>query len=251
MKPKRSKTTALVPVRKSRSEPAESTALTVSFRLPKIQGKTPGERINFLHKLSVESGKASIAAGILAGWELSKVRQACDHGSWLTWLQKNTEISVQTARNYMTVYAKTLGASRAALPQPVPMETPPTPKEIKAASANAEANSITALYAQLHLIKRNPKHGGSREGAGRKAKAEGEEAVAAELEAVGQTPALLWASARGALDTLVKLDHDRDFLSRLTNEQLAAFSETLSPLLEKAASILADRAAINPATINL
>lgn len=171
MKSEQSPTTVLAPVRKTRQGPAEPTAATIALRLPKIQGKTPGERINFLHKLSVASGKVSIAAGILAGWELSRARAACDHGQWLVWLQNNTEISEQTARNYMAVYGKTLGASRAALPQPIPMEKPPTPKEVKAASANVEANSITALYAQLHLVKRSDNHGGARPGAGRKPKA--------------------------------------------------------------------------------
>ena len=239
MKSKLPKTTTLVPVRKNRLEPAEPTALTVAFSLPKIQGKTPGERINFLHKLSVASGKVSIAAGILAGWELSRARAACDHGQWITWLQNNTDISYATARNYMEVYAKTLGASRAALPQPIPMEKPPTPKEIKAASANVEANSISALYAQLHLIKRSENHGGAREGSGRKKKAQDVESA---LDAVAQNETLLWASANGALDTLVQLDADKDFLHRLSDEHLAAVVSCLEPLAEKARKLFADRA---------
>ena len=65
----------------------EPTALTVkSTRMPKIKGKTPGQRINFLHRLSVASGKLSIAAGIMAGWELSRAKAKCDHGQWLAWL---------------------------------------------------------------------------------------------------------------------------------------------------------------------
>lgn len=245
---KKSPSTAIVPVRPSRpakTEPVEeSTALTVAIRLPKIKGKTPGARINFLHKLSVASGKVSIAAGILAGWELSRARAACDHGQWIAWLKNNTEISDTTARNYMEVYAKTLGAARAALPRPVPAETPPSPKEVEAASANVEAKSLSALYAQLRLLKRSDNHGGAREGAGRKPKAApgGKEDVASRLDAAANNPELLWATAKSALDTLVQLDADKDFLHRLSDEHLAAVVSCLEPLAEKARKLFADRA---------
>lgn len=244
---KKLKNTSLVPAREGRPEAidpeiVEESALTVTFRMPKVKGKTTGARINFLHKLSVSSGKVSIAAGILAGWELSRARAACDHGQWLTWLENNTEISDRTARNYMEVYAKTLGAARAALPSPVPAETPPSAKEIAAASANVEAKSLSALYAQLRLLKRSENHGGAREGAGRKPKSSGGvEDVAAQLDAVANNPELLWASAKGALETLTKLDTERDFLRRLQDERLAAVVDCLVPLAEKARKLFADR----------
>jgi hypothetical protein len=229
---------ALVPVRKAKPA-AEPTAVTIAARLPKIKGKTPGERINFLHQLSVASGKLSIVAGILAGWELSKARAACDHGAWLAWLEANTAISKSTAQNYIAVYASTLGAARASLPEPVPLATAPTNAELQAAAANVEASSITGLYQQLQLLKRNANHGGPRPGAGRKPKAED---VAAELEAVAQAPELIWASAKGALDILVRLDEEKDFLRRLGDEQLAAVVSILGPLAQKAAELFAGRA---------
>ncbi len=247
---KKPSSTSLVPVPKNAKpkvvepEIVEPSALTVSFRLPKIKGKTPGARINFLHRLSVASGKVSIAAGILAGWELARARAACDHGQWLTWLENNTEITAQTARNYMEVYAKTLGAARAALPKPVPAETPPSAKEVAAASANVEAKSLSALYAQLRLLKRSDNHGGAREGAGRKPKAApgGKEDVASRLDAAANNPELLWATAKSALDALVQLDADKDFLHRLSDEHLAAVVSCLEPLAEKARKLFADRA---------
>lgn len=246
---------ALVPARQTgpevvEPEVVEPSALTVAFHLPKIKGKTPGARINFLHRLSVESGKVSIAAGILAGWELARARAACDHGQWLTWLANNTEISPNTARNYMEVYAKTLGAARAALPRPIPAETPPSAKEVAAASANVEAKSLSALYAQLRLLKRNANHGGDRREAaaanghhvGRPAKGSGEEqAEAAELDAIANNPALLYAAIRGPLDELWKLHRERDVFARLGTEELAAAQAILHDLAAAAAEALEAR----------
>ena len=73
-------------------------ALTRVASMPIVKGKTAGERINNLHKLSIQAGKASIAAAIYAGWELTKVKQACPHGLWTTWLKQHTVITDETAR---------------------------------------------------------------------------------------------------------------------------------------------------------
>ncbi len=249
---KKNPTTALVPARKARPEAVEpeiveETALTVALRLPKIKGKTPGERINAWHTVSLASGKASVAAAIMAGWELLMARRACDHGQWIAWLKNNTKISDQTARNYMGLFGGRIGAARAALPKPIPLEVQPSLDELKAASANVEAKSLSALYAQLRLLKRSDNHGGAREGAGRKPKAiPGEkEDVAAQLDAVANNPELLWASAKVALDTLTKLDTEKDFLRRLTDERLSAAVAILGPLAQKAAELFAARAAAN------
>lgn len=226
------KEAALVPAKKNRVRPASP---GVAFRLPKIRGKTPGERINFLHELALASARGTIVACILAGWELCKVRQACGHGSWLLWLQKNTKITERTARNYMAVYAKTIGASRATLPQPLPMETPPTPEEIKAASEQVKANGITALYTQLDLVKPNLKHGGARDGAGRKAKAEEPSAVDVDGELRGEEGrALIQNLAIWALGA-------DDGFGAFPDGQLAAAISTLKAVLARANEILSAR----------
>ena len=246
--------TALVPARAAAArpvrlprpapEPAEPTARTLSVRLPmRIKGKTPGARINEWHKLAVVSGKASIAASIMAGWELAQARAACDHGQWLAWLQKNTALSDETARRYLTVFAQTVGAARAALPKPVPLEVQPTMAELEGACADVEAKSLTALYGQLRLLKRNPKHGGFRKGAGRHRNPDpgSEEAVAAELDDAVQTSAILWAAVRGALDELVRLDAEENFLSHLPDDHLSEAAAVLSDLARKAGEILKSR----------
>jgi len=74
------------------------------------------------------------------------------------------------------------------------------------------------------------------------AKAE-EEDVAAEIEAAANAPALLWASAKGALDTLLRLDSEKDFLRRIGDDELASAAGLLAELSRKAAEILAPRLA--------
>ena len=217
----------------------EPTALTVkSSRMPAIKGKTPGQRINFLHRLSVASGKLSIAAGIMAGWELRMVKDKLEHGQWLDWLAANTAISPVTAQRYMSVYSQTIGAARAALPEPVPLKTRPSLAELDEAAANVDAPTLNGLYKQLKILKGNPDHGGKRENAGRKTKGED---VAAALDAVAQNAALLWVSAKGALDTLVQLDSTRDVFHRLSNESLAIAAGLLADLSQHAADALAQR----------
>ena len=220
-------------------EVVEPTALTVKpSKMPKIKGKTPGQRINFLHRLSVASGKLSIAAGIMAGWELHRAKANCDHGHWLAWLAANTEISPRTAQNYMTVYSATIGAARAALPEPISPDVQPSLAELNEAATNVDAPTLNGLYKQLKILKANAEHGGKREGAGRKPK--GDE-VAARLDEVAHMEPLLWASAKGALDTLVKLDAEKDFMHRLTDEHLATVSELLAELSKKASELLMER----------
>lgn len=220
-------------------EVIEPTALTVkTSRMPAIKGKTPGQRINFLHRLSVASGKLSIAAGIMAGWELRMVKDKLEHGQWLDWLAANTDISPRTATNYMSVYSQTIGAARAALAEPVPLETRPSLAELNEAAANVDAPTLNSLYKQLKILKGNPDHGGKRKGAGRKTKGED---VAAELDAVTQSEAVLWASAKSSLDNLVQLDAERDVMHRLSDDHLATVVSILGDLSKKAASAFKQR----------
>ena len=212
------------------------TALTVATRLPKVKGRTAGDRINFLHRLSVQSGKVSIAAAILAGWELEKVRSACAHGTWYDWLEKNTKIGCRTADRYRSVYRSTVGAMRAALKEPAGLDVRPTVAELETASSNVEAKSLTDLYGQLKLMKRSESWGGGGRGQGRKVKD-----VEGQLDAIANSEVLLWASVKGALETLVKLETGKDLANRLTTDHLGEMSQILSGLSENAARAFARR----------
>ncbi len=221
----------------------EPTALTVrATRMPRVKGKTPGQRINFLHRLSVASGKLSICAGIMAGWELLRAKGKCDHGQWLKWLAANTELSPTTASRYMDVYKATLGAARAALPEPISADVAPTPAELNEAAANVDAPTLNGLYSQLKILKHNEDHGGAREGAGRKPKSKGEnEDVSAQLDAVVNSPALLIASIREPLSTVYKTWRERDVFARIDLGDLAQVTATLNELASAATAALKAR----------
>lgn len=222
-------------------EVIEPTALTVkSSRMPKIKGKTPGQRINFLHKLSVASGKLSIAAGILAGWELQRAKAKCDHGQWLVWLDANTDISPMTATRYMSVYAMTIGATRAAMPEPISQNVQPSMAELNEAAANVDAPTLNGLYKQLKILKGNPDHGGARENAGRKAKgaAEVAEEEMVELDKIAETPAAAWATVRDHLRPLQDAQRDRHVFDHLDLVELAEAHNILRSLFSDAEAAL-------------
>lgn len=215
----------------------ETTALTVAAKMPTIQGKTPGERINYLHRLSIETGKISIAAAIYAGWELTKVKQSAPFGSWISWLGANTILSEPTARRYMGVYAATIGAARASAEEPIALEVQPSGEELCEASANVEAKSLTGLYSQLKLLKRPEGHGGKREGAGRKPK---KEDVAAKLDEVLESEVATWAIVKAAIDELVRADVEEK-LQRLSDVHLAEMIQELNRIVVAAQDIISLR----------
>ena len=89
---------------------------------------------------------------------------------------------------------------------------------------------------EMGIVKPAEGHGGKREGAGRKPKD-----VADQIGAVATLEPVLWAAAKGALDTLRRLDVEKDFLHRLTDEHLATVTDLLADLSKKAADILEQR----------
>ena len=219
---------------------AETSALTVSMGeivFPKGV-ETLGEKANFLHAYSVEASKRSTGAAILAGWVLSVARSTCAHGQWLNWLEHNVSFSQRTAANYLSLYAQTLGASRAAMRRPIALTVEPTAAELEAAAHDVDGKRLSALYKSTRLMASSDNWGGAGRGQGRKAK---DADVAAELEAVSKLEPVLWASAKGALDALRKLDAEKDFMRRLSDEHLATVSTLLADLAKKAAELLTGR----------
>ena len=220
-------------------EPAEPSALTVracdeiTFP-PGVE--TLGEKANFLHAYSIEASKRSTGAAILAGWVLSVARSTCAHGQWIEWLDKNVSFNRRTAQNYLTLYAQTVGARRAEMRRPIPLTTPPTVDELEAAAHDVDGKALSALYKSTRLIAASANWGGKREGAGNKKKD-----VAAELKAVTENEAVLWASAKGSIDNLVQLDSKRGVFQRLSNDHLATVANLLADLSKAAAAALEKR----------
>lgn len=231
---------AVVPAKPIEPEVVEPTALTITIGSIEFPAgvESLGEKANFLHAYSVEAGKRSTAAAILAGWCLSVARESCAHGIWYSWLEKNVAFSKRTADNYMSLYAQTVGASRAALRRPIPLAEEPTMAELEAAAHDVDGKSLSALYKSTRLIATSDNWGGAGRGQGRKPK---DADVAAELKAVTEHEAVLWASAKGALDTLLKLNSDRDLMHRLSKEHLAHIATMLDQLAQKATKLLVER----------
>ena len=231
---------AVVPTKPTEPEVVEPTALTITIGSIEFPAgvESLGEKANFLHAYSVEAGNRSTAAAILAGWCLSVARESCAHGMWYSWLEKNVAFTRRTADNYMSLFAQTVGAARAALRRPVALSVMPTMKELEAAAHDVDGKSLSAIYKSTRLIATSDNWGGAGRGQGRKPK---DADVAASLKAVTEHEAVLWASARGALDTLVQLDADRDVFRRLSDDHLSQISGILADLSTKAAKLLADR----------
>ena len=210
-------------------------ALTVRVNGLEIPDGSPAEQANALHGEFIRDALSAKARAIQCGWVLAAQRERLGHGQFENWATSNLDFTRRTAYNYIAAFENTVGAWRAQQRRPLPLSVEPSMEEIMAAAAGAQEKPLAALYRDTGVVANNPNHGGAREGAGRKPKD-----VAAELKAVAEHEAVLWASARGALDTLVQLD-GRDFLHRLSDEHLAQFATKLDKLAQKAAKMLLER----------
>lgn len=221
-------------------KPAEVTAIAVRVDdLPMPEG-TPAEQANALHREFLKSAKTTAVRAVQCGWVLSNVRAACGHGAWLEWVAGNLDFSERTARNYIAAYEKTVGAARAGMRRPVPLSVEPTMEEIESACSQVAEQPMTDLYRATGLVERRAGWGGAGRGQGRKPK--DAEAEAAELDAIANNPALLFAAVKGPLDELWRLHRERNVFARLGDEELTQVVGVLQPLYKYAAGILKDRA---------
>ena len=198
--------------------------------------ETLGEKANFLHAYSIEASKRSTGAAILAGWVLSVARSTCAHGQWLGWLQQNVSFSHKTATNYLTLFAQTIGKQRAEMRRPIPLATPPTVEELEAAAHDVDGKALSALYKSTRLIAASANWGGAGRGQGRKPR--DAESEAAELDAIANNPALLFAAVKGPLDELWRLHRERDVFARLGDEELEGVVSVLKSLSDAAVKAL-------------
>lgn len=227
---------------KNANHPAAQTALTV--RMGEIafpEGvETLGEKANFLHAYSVESAKRSTGAAIMAGWILAVARSTCPHGTWYNWLEQNVNFSKQTASNYLSLYAQTLGAARAAMRRPIALTVEPTIEELEEAAHDVNGKSLSALYKSTRLMATPNNWGGPDRGQGRKPKDAAEEESAA-LDAVVNSPALLIAAIREPLATVYRTWRERDVFARIELGDLAQVAATLNELASAATAALKAR----------
>ena len=196
--------------------------------------ETLGEKANFLHAYSVEASKRSTGAAILAGWVLSVARSTCAYGQWMQWLEQNVSFGARTATNYLSLYAQTLGAQRAAMRRPIALDVPPTEDELEAAAHDVDGKSLSALYKSTRLMKASDKWGGPGRNQGRKTKgAKGgveaaEEMV--ELDKVAETHSGAWSTVSDHLRSLQDAQREHHVFDRLEVVELAEANSILNAL---------------------
>ena len=234
--------TAVVAAKVPRDKATAATALTVHLSeivFPKGV-ETLGQKADFLHGYFVEASKRANGAAIMAGWVLSVARETCAHGQWMAWLAQNVSFSQQTATNYMNLYARTLGKARAEARRPIALNVEPTVAELEAAAHDVDGSTLAALYKSTRIMAANPDHGGKREGAGRKKKDEDAE-VAAKLDEVANSPALLIAAIREPISTVYKAWRERDVFAKIDMSDLSLVTASLQELASAAMSALKAR----------
>ena len=198
------------------------------------------ERVRLHLAAALELGRRSIAHAVAAGWELACQKALLGYGGWGRWCRQELGFSQDTADRYIELFRKTVGAARAVAG--IAEESTLTRDEVEKATVAVDAATVTGAMIELNIVKRNGKWGGVREGSGRKPKGSPEEVEAA-LDAAANYEPAMWASAEGAIGTLLGLDRDKDFLRRLTDEHLAVAARSLADLSKKAGELLSARLA--------
>lgn len=192
------------------------------------------ERIRFHLSRARVAADVALKHIIEAGWELAKQKQILGYGQWSAWCKEKLCISQDSADRYIATFQKTVGAARAE--QSISLDKKLLKKELDAATEGLEEKTVRQAMIEIGVIRRPDGWGGKREDAGRKPKD-----VAEELKKVAENETIIWAASKGALDTLVRLDAERDLFHRLTDEHLATVAGLLADLSKKANKSLKGR----------
>lgn len=207
----------------------------------------PSERINYHISMGQHHGRLALAHLMKAGWELLQQKNVLGYGGWTAWCKEELQVSQKTADRYITFFSLTVGKVRAK--HQIPLANRVTNKELDTATVGMDGKSATRAMVDLGIIKHKDWGGDRREKAaenghvvGRpKKNMDADADVVSKLKAIATSETLLWASAKGALDTLVKLDAEKDFMHRLSDKHLSELSGLLSDLAKKAGELLANR----------
>lgn len=198
---------------------------------------TPGERINYHVGMAQHHGRKALAHLIIAGWELSKQKQAIGYGGWVEWCDKNLQISRITADRYIQFFTRTVGAMRTAAE--IPISKKPTVTELSAATVGMEDKSATRAMIDLGIVKRiKNEDGNSWGGPGRnqgrkpKGKEGGVEAAEemVELDKVAETHSGAWSIVREHLRSLQDAQREHHVFDRLEVVELAEAHSILKAL---------------------
>lgn len=193
---------------------------------------TPAEAVKFDLGMAKRHGALTLAYLARAGWRLACEKEGVAHGEWYV-LCETIGISAETARRYIDFYHATVGAHLRAQGAAHRLVDNLTDAMIEEACAGLESKTATGAMIELGIVKRPANWGGARENAGRKSKDDAA-VEAAELDAVANNPALLYAAAKGPLDELWKLHRERDLFARLGDDELTEVVGVLADLSQAA-----------------
>lgn len=218
--------------------PVVAEVVPVGYSYTEPTSNDPAERIKYHLSQARVAANVAMRHIIEAGWELAKQKQFLGYGQWVAWCEQNIQISRQTADKYIDAFRKTVGAQRAK--QSVGLEAKLLKKELDAATVGMEEKTVRQAMLELGVIKPTPGYGGAREGAGRKPKSE-EATVGEKLDEIANNETLLWQALKGALDTLVKMDSEKDVWNRLKDDHLATAVGILADVAKKSSNTMMKR----------
>ena len=197
----------------------------------------PAERIKFHIGMGQLHGRVALAHLLLAGQELAKQKQVIGYGGWAAWCKDELSCSQTSADRYIKLFYKTIVERRET---GIPFDKPLTNKELSAATVGMEGKSATRAMVDLGIIKRPAGWGGKRAGAGHPNKNE-DVAEAAELDAIANNPALLYAAIKGPLDAIWKLHSERDVFHRLGDDEFCKVAGVIFELNGICSKVLRSR----------
>ncbi len=205
--------------------------------LPACPCKTTAECINWRYRQANEHAAIAIMAAIDAGRQLVAVKSRMVHGTWEKWIAANLEFSKDTAQNLMKMYAKSVGAERAALPAPVGPDTPVSEDEFAAAREKYPATSPAAFLKALSGD-RSSNWGGDRSAAaeanGNRVGRHPKGSVGEQLDAAMNSATLAWNRIETHLEALDGYFPTAASVARLNDERLGRLFQVLFPLCEAA-----------------
>ena len=206
----------------------------ITIKLPK-KSLDPAGRINYFHHLTMEAGKVSIAAALMTGLELYRIRSE-RRGDYKAWIAANLPFSYATANRYTDALESTLGTGN--LLYDLAHDTEVRQLGVVYKYTNrTEYRSLYQLYYGEGIVKKS-KLGGSRvkeaeangKTVGRPRKDEMREAVQGAIT----DPARCFEEVDGHLTSIYEICVTKNGFGVMSRENLKKSINTLKLLLTKA-----------------
>ena len=213
----------------------------ITIKLPK-KSLDPAGRINYFHHLTMEAGKVSIAAALMTGLELYRIRSE-RRGDYKAWIAANLPFSYATANRYTDALESTLGTGN--LLYDLAHDTEVRQLGVVYKYTNrTEYKSLYQLYYGEGIVKKS-KLGGSRvkeaEANGKKVGRPRKDDLEASLKQ--QEEELGAESIRQRVADLYTAAVIQGGLGNCNNEDLAKIRDMFKMLLKEADEILKSRKA--------